>query len=243
VFRKLDSINYKSPVRIEDLSYECMEIISNATQLISALLQWSCSCYRTGSHRIYLATRLLRRWSHLGADVYEGVISYLQSMTWADSGDMNILLRIVAELVRSKHLSAGRYLQWLIATGSLGRDIDLSSVSLTSQTCIGCANSEQPRSWTVRLITEFPLAGLSDQVRNLRSTLLRGTAHAADLEQQALNFAKQTISRAAPTLFGLNMISPTHLEVKLEGLSSTVKLEVGIWLRQQVAQHAEVNEQ
>jgi mediator of RNA polymerase II transcription subunit 12 len=243
VFRKLDSINYKSPVRIEDLSYECMEIISNAAQLISTLLQWACSCYRTGSHRIYLATRLLRRWSHLGADVYEGVISYLQNMAWADSGDMNILLRIVAELVRSKHFSAGRYLQWLIATGSLGRDLDLSSVCQTSKPYNWCANSIQPSSWPVRLITEFPLAGLSDQVRNLRSTLLRGTAHTADLEQQALNLAKQTISRAAPTLFGLNLTVPTHLEVLLDGLSSTVKLEVGIWLRQQVAQHAEVNEQ
>jgi len=106
-----------------------MEIISNAMQLISILLQWACSCYRTGSHRIYLATRLLRRWSHLGADVYEGVISYLQDMTWVESGELGIVLRIVAELVRSKHFSAGRYLQWLIATGSMGSTLDLASVS------------------------------------------------------------------------------------------------------------------
>jgi mediator of RNA polymerase II transcription subunit 12 len=128
VFHKLDSINYKSPVRIEDLSYECMEIISNATQLISILLQWASSCYRTGSYRIYLATRLLRRWSHLGADVYEGVMSYLQNMAWVASGEVHTLLRIVSELVRSRHFSAGRYLQWLIATGSLGRDLDLAAV-------------------------------------------------------------------------------------------------------------------
>jgi mediator of RNA polymerase II transcription subunit 12 len=130
IFRKLDSINYKAPIRIEDLSYECMEIMSNATQLISALLQWASSCYRLGSHRVYLATRLLRRWSHLGADVYEGVLSHLQNMTWVVSGALSSLLRIVAELVRSKHFSVGRYLQWLIATGSGGQNIDLSSVSM-----------------------------------------------------------------------------------------------------------------
>jgi mediator of RNA polymerase II transcription subunit 12 len=141
VFRKLDSINYKSPLRIEDLSYECMEITSNAPQLISILLQWSCSCYRGGAQRIYLATRLLRRWSHLGADIYEGVVSYLQNMTWAETGELHVLLRIVAELVRSKHFSAGRYLQWLIATGSVGRDVDLSSVSPQFILCICCANS------------------------------------------------------------------------------------------------------
>lgn len=129
VFHKLDSINYASPIRIEDLSHECMEITSNAVQLISTLLHWACSCYRAGSHRIYLATRLLRRWSHLGADVYEGIISYLQSMSWVKSGEIHVLLRIVAELVRSKHFSVGRYLQWLIATGSLGCDASLSLVS------------------------------------------------------------------------------------------------------------------
>jgi mediator of RNA polymerase II transcription subunit 12 len=129
VFCKLDAINYTAPIRIEDLSYECMEITSNADHLISALLQWACSCYRTGSHRIYLATRLLRRWSHLGADVYDGIVTYFQSMTWVESGEIHILFRIVAELVRSKHFSVGRYLQWLIATGSLGRDASLALVS------------------------------------------------------------------------------------------------------------------
>lgn len=128
VIHKLDSVSYKATIRIEDLSYECMEIMSNAVRLISVLLQWACSFYRTGSHRIYLATRLLRRWSHLGADIYEGIVSYLQEMTWVDSGQLVVVFKIVAELVRSKHFSAGRYLQWLIATGSLGSDVDLGSV-------------------------------------------------------------------------------------------------------------------
>ncbi|KAF2034408.1 mediator of RNA polymerase II transcription subunit 12 [Setomelanomma holmii] len=223
VFRKLDAVNYKSTVRIEDLAYESMEVISNASQLISVLLQWACSYYRAGSHRVYLATRLLRRWSHLGADIYDGIISYLQDMTWAESGDLHVILRIVAELVRSKHFSAGRYLQWLIATGSMANGLDLFL----------------PSSWAVRLITEIPLTGLSDQIRNLRCTLLRGTAYSAELESQTLRMAKHNISEALPAVFGL---SPTHYvqaNVKIEPLSTTVRLEIGIWLRQQVAQYAE----
>jgi len=140
VIHRLDSVNYKTTIRIEDLSYECMEIMSNAVQLISVLLQWACSYYRNGSHRIYLATRLLRRWSHLGADIYEGIVSYLQDMTWKDSGQLGVVFRIVAELVRSKHFSAGRYLQWLIATGSLGSDVDLGAVSTPLPVGLGCAN-------------------------------------------------------------------------------------------------------
>jgi mediator of RNA polymerase II transcription subunit 12 len=227
---------------MEDLSYECMEIISNAVQLISVLLEWTCSCFRIGPHRIYLATRLLRRWSHLDADIYEGIISYLQNRSWDESGQLDVVFRIVAELVRSKHFSAGRYLQWLIATGSLERDLQSGSV-VDTILCIACANDLQVSSWPVRLITAFPLTGLSDQVRNLRSTLLRGTAHSADFEEQALNLAKCGISRAVPALFGLDVVASEQTVFRAGELSLTAKLELGIWLRQGVAQYADINEQ
>lgn len=130
VYCILDSVNYNSAVRIEELSYECIEVISDGTQLIAVLLQWACSYYRRGPHRAFLATRLLRKWSQLGADIYEGVISYLRNMSWIGNGDPNIIFKIVGELVRSKTFAAGRYLQWLIATGSLVHDTDLPSVSI-----------------------------------------------------------------------------------------------------------------
>jgi mediator of RNA polymerase II transcription subunit 12 len=129
VYRLLDSVDYNKPVRLEDLSLDCMEVVADAPRLIGILLQWACSCYREGVHRIYLSTRLLRRWSQLGADVYDGIILYLRSMDWEDTGEPGILFKIIAELVRSKTFETGRYLQWLIATGSIGQDKDLSSVS------------------------------------------------------------------------------------------------------------------
>ncbi|KAF1841449.1 uncharacterized protein K460DRAFT_369480 [Cucurbitaria berberidis CBS 394.84] len=226
IYRILDSVNYNSPVRIEELSYECMDVISDATQLIAILLQWACSPYRGGPHRTYLAIRLLRRWSHLGADVYDSVISYLRDMSWVGHSEPNTIYKIVAELVRSKTFAAGRYLQWLIATGSLGHDTDLSSHT----------------SWPLRLITEIPLTGLPDQIRTLRSTLLRGTTHSAELEEQTLQHAQYMISQSLPSLFGLYNTTRTVPEIKSERLSATVKFELGIWLRTQVAQFAEVNE-
>jgi mediator of RNA polymerase II transcription subunit 12 len=101
----------------------------------------------------------------------------------------------------------------------------------------------QPSSWAVRLITEIPITGLTDQIRNLRCTLLRSTAHSAESERDALQLAKQNISETVPALFGLNLTNSAQAEIKIGDLSSTVRLEIGIWLRQQVAQYAEVNEQ
>jgi mediator of RNA polymerase II transcription subunit 12 len=117
------------------------------------------------------------------------------------------------------------------------------STASTLVSRISHADSAQPSSWPVRLITEVPLTGLSDQVRTLRSTLLRGTAHSTELEEQALVNAKRSISQAVPAIFGLSLTVPSRIELHFAKLSATIRLEIGIWLRQQVAQHAEVNEQ
>lgn len=94
----------------------------------------------------------------------------------------------------------------------------------------------------MRLITEIPLSGLSDQVRTLRSTLLRGTAHSVELEEEAIRGAKQLIAQSLPALFRQFSAPLKPTDTKFEELSPTVRLELGIWLRQQVAQYVEFNE-
>jgi mediator of RNA polymerase II transcription subunit 12 len=76
----------------------------------------------------------------------------------------------------------------------------------------------------VRLLVEIPVTGLSDQAQSLHSS-------------------KHTISQAIPALFGLNLTDPSHAGAKLGEISPAIRLELGIWLRQHVAQHAEVHEQ
>ena len=128
VYRILDNVDYNKMVRIDEVSTDCMEVIPHPVNLVSALLQWACSCYREGSYRVCLATRLLRRWAHLGADIYECVTTYLEGMSWAKSGDSRMVFKIISELVRSRTFAAGRYMQWLIATGSIAQNLDLSLV-------------------------------------------------------------------------------------------------------------------
>ena len=243
VYNVLDAVGYDKTIRVENLSNDCMEIISNAPHLISVLLQWASSSYRQGSHRVYLAIRLLRKWAQLGADVYDSIVSYLHNLSWTGSTEPRIVFKIIAELVRSKTFPAGRYLQWLIATGSLGSSVDTSSVSLLCSTLTKSLMLSQPASWPIQLITEIPLSGLSDQVRTLRCTLLRGTAYSAELEEQVLGRSKHSISQTLPALCGLAHTTEEPSKVDVDPLSTTVKLELGIWLRHQVAQHTEVNMQ
>lgn len=227
VYRILDGVDYSKMVRIENVSTDCMEVIPNPINLVQVLLQWACSCYREGSHRVCLATRLLRRWAHLGADIYECITTYLEGMSWVKGGDSRMVFKIISELVRSRTFAAGRYMQWLIATGSIAQDLDLSHAA----------------SWPVRLITEIPISGLPDQVRTLRATLLRGTDHSADMEVQVLNSAKLAISQQMPALCGMGYLGSDDRKLDIGRLGPTVRIELGIWLRQQVARYAEINEQ
>lgn len=87
------------------------------------------------------------------------------------------------------------------------------------------------------------MSGLPEQVRVLRSTLLRGTIYSADEEAQALDHAKDMIRQQAPSLFGTEFADRVSVVDKLTNLSSSIQLELSIWLRQQVASNAEFVEQ
>lgn len=87
------------------------------------------------------------------------------------------------------------------------------------------------------------MSGLPEQVRVLRGTLLRGTIYSADEEAQALDHAKDVIRQQAPSLFGTEFANKVAVADKLLNLSSSIQLELSIWLRQQVASNAEFVEQ
>ncbi len=77
----------------------------------------------------------------------------------------------------------------------------------------------------------------------MRATLLRGTAHSADYEEQILDQAKFAISQQLPVLCGMGYSGLVSPGLDIDKLGSTVRIELGIWLRQQVARYAEVSEQ
>jgi mediator of RNA polymerase II transcription subunit 12 len=220
VISLLDSLEYVTAVDMERTACDCLATMPDAHTLVSTVLKWAASLYREGVHRIYLATRLLRRWCRSGVDVDSAILSYFLSPDSSQGCDPRNIFRIVAELIRSKNFSVGKYLQWLIATGSIHRNQDISSSS----------------SWPLRLITEIPLTGLPEQVRNLRNTLLRGTPQCIEEEERTLDIAESTIRSQLQGLFGTEDIEDEgSSKCDVAHLHSTIKLELAYLLRHQVA--------
>jgi mediator of RNA polymerase II transcription subunit 12 len=89
-------------------------------------------------------------------------------------------------------------------------------------------------------MTEMPLNGLSVHVQNLRRTLLRGTVYSVDAEEHAIAATQDAIRQQLPGLFNTDMSSHGRTAVNVALLSSTVRLEVGVWLREQVVASTEL---
>lgn len=138
----LDLVDYANNVDVDQLSVNCMDLMPDTQTLVSRVLDWASSLYREGPHRVYLVTRLLRKWSQHGVDINHAILTYLSKLSTSDR-DPNNVFRVIAELVRSKSFSVRKYLQWLIATGSFTsiQDQDKSPVSSTQDQSITTSDS------------------------------------------------------------------------------------------------------
>lgn len=135
----LDTIDYAANLDMDRLALKCTEQISEPQTLVSTLLDWAASFYREGLHRVYLATRLLRMWRKSGLDIDEAILSYLCSQRPTACCDSRKFFQIMAELIRSRSFSVGKYFQWLIATGSAGQTSQPSNVCYILKHFLGCS--------------------------------------------------------------------------------------------------------
>ena len=121
--------NIPAVFNLHRTSEACLQVDGSRELLIITVLEWASSLYRTGQARIYVAVRLLRKWARLDIDIGGSILAFLAASPAMVGLQKNSIYRIIAELVRSKHFSVGKYLQWLLARGSLSGRHSLSPVS------------------------------------------------------------------------------------------------------------------
>lgn len=107
----------------------CLRVTSDYDLLVRTCIEWSSSVYRHGRFRAYAAARLLRIWKRRGVDLQAPIFSFLAASPELPGLRKRDVYRLLAELVRSQHLSVGKYLQWLIARGALDGHHEPNSVS------------------------------------------------------------------------------------------------------------------
>ncbi|KAL1640553.1 RNA polymerase II mediator complex subunit [Diplodia intermedia] len=216
ILSALDSITLDFDLR--DVATRCLAIMPDSQDLAVTVLQWACSLYREGGHRLYIAARLLRKWKSRGADIDGAVLAVLSDDQKLKGIKHRDFFRLVAELVRSKHFSVGRYLQWLIASGSLSAGGDVTK----SEAC------------NVRLIAEIPLQGLPEHVLNLRQTLLQTNLQNGAYEAVMLMDDHNGIIKQLWSIFAPGTGAEITFDIPFADLSTSVRLEISRWLRQEL---------
>ena len=141
---------------ITDLSVSANKIVDNPDVLISTLIGWSTTCYRAGLLRTYIALRLLRQWSKAGWSLDQPVLRFISYFSRTPGLHRPSMYKLFAELVRSKLLAVGKYLQWLIACGPQTDLPESKMVSGTISVLQICANGCRPRFSNYSFSIIFP---------------------------------------------------------------------------------------
>ena len=207
----------------------CLLAARSGDELVKICLQWATSTFRCGRYRIYAAVRLLRIWHNCSIDLQKPILDFLAlgkrtpNIDWAD------FYSLCAELVSSKHLSAGRYCQWLMARGALN----------------GHRASDSGDNFEVQLLFELPLQHLPDHIVNLRRSLLFSIGLSIEQEDAAILTAQAQIVMALPIIFPGNQPNQESLtkHIRVHALSRTQKSAIANWIRQSVSSYAEMQQQ
>lgn len=116
LYSELDNI--RLDVNIGVLTARCYEILPN-DELVVGLLDWASSLYREGLARVYLAAKILGHMHGTGVDTDAAILAYFNNSERPAACNIQLVYKVIVELVRAKSFSVGRYLQWLITAGSL----------------------------------------------------------------------------------------------------------------------------
>ncbi|KAI9655804.1 MAG: RNA polymerase II mediator complex subunit [Bathelium mastoideum] len=211
---RLDAFTHNT--QFGELSSQCLGSSSNKQQIIGTLLAWASSKCRSGTYRMYLAVRLLRRWRSTNVDVDGAILLFLRSTAVSKTLCPHSIFRTVTELVRSGHFSIGRYLQWLISEGCLIED-------------------NGAKSFHLQLLAELPSQQLPAHITNLKRSLLQQTQVTIFQDADEDENAASVLAQRVPNLF-------THMAngsppISTNQFNVSGKLGLGRQLRQRIRQH------
>ncbi|KAE8440774.1 hypothetical protein EG329_006591 [Mollisiaceae sp. DMI_Dod_QoI] len=211
---------------VQELARHWWQMDEDKDVLMQTLLEWATSFHRPGSAKTYVATRILRIWSQLGADTTAAVLDFIDSAICESGRSKPALYHLISELARSDHFSTPRYLQWLIARGALRDGADV----VTDAPC------------STRLLAELPTHNLSEGILELRMTLLNRADFSVDEEEEQIREYMAIINVDLPGMQtsvdqDSDAVNAPPSQQRISAIASasrTSKSELGLWLRQKV---------
>ncbi|EEQ90847.2 hypothetical protein RJZ56_002888 [Blastomyces dermatitidis] len=210
---------------VSTIGTECLNISQDYSTLATKVIEWASTSFRYGLARIYTAVRVFRRWKKTGIDIDSHLLSFLVQDHRKSGVRFLDVYHVICELVRSQSFSVAKYLQWLMARGSVSN-------------VLGCPQMHIPGD--IGLLGHLPSSRLPNHIWNLRNTLLSRTGFLVALEVDTIQRIKASVRRRLPNMFPKappEGDAEMTDDVDFSSLSWTVRSEIGNWIRDQVASH------
>ncbi|ETI22853.1 hypothetical protein G647_06930 [Cladophialophora carrionii CBS 160.54] len=215
---------------------------SDFALLMQTCLEWSCTRFRCSRTRIYLITRLVKRWQREGLDVDTALLSFLSAYkerrTTADSQNLR---HLIAQLSRSDCFSISKYLQWLMVRGLPKHGMVGIDTYSTSGSAAGTSQEEDPEA--THFLLDLSLDKADDHVVNLRRAILERAGFDLNSEEAAF---RQCIRFIEQGLAGPNSAStspsPSVAEPAFDSLPWTLRTRVSKWLRARALEGAKAEQ-
>ena len=234
IINALDSFDSGSDARA--IFRDCRATTKDRTLLIRTTTEWASTRFRSGHWRVYLAARLIRRWSNPGVNLEAAILSSLPTCSQGQRFDRRRVYKMISELIRSRHISIPKVLQWIMAYNfPPDREQAAYVVSESCRHIYWKLKLRQESDFATELLYNIPLYGVSDHTLHLRRSIL-ATYHAIRPSSiEALPFVQSGLATELGFLSfsRVNGVSEyeTSIEQGLTQLDVPARFELLHWLR------------
>lgn len=227
-----------APFDITMLQEDLVSACSDVSLLIFTCLEWACTRFRTSRARIYLLSRLVRRWKREGHDVDTVILNYLSAFREGKTtADVHLLRHLTAQLSRSTSFPLSKYLQWLMVRG-LPRKGTVG-IRLESIFGNGGGSSRVETAVPTPLLLDVSLQNAEAHVVNLRNSVLRRAGFNPETEKAILQHCVRFIEQGLASLSFGSGAEPSKLsEPAFSLLPWSIRSKVSMWLRSRAVEAA-----
>jgi mediator of RNA polymerase II transcription subunit 12, fungi type len=182
--------NVQLPYDLAVLDKKLEQACSDRAILMRNCLGWASTRFRNSRSRVYVVTRLIRRWQRTGQDTDTPILDYLSAYAAGrTTASVASLRKLVAQLSRSDCFPVSRYIQWLMVRG-LPRSQDQSIASV-----------DEPMA--IHFLQDLSLHKVEAHVMNLRNSVLERAGFDLNAEEVEYQRCKTFIEEQLQHLAGL----------------------------------------
>ncbi|RMD40578.1 hypothetical protein DV735_g4566, partial [Chaetothyriales sp. CBS 134920] len=222
----------KAPYDLASLSNALLEACPNTHKLATYCLEWATTKFRCGSARIYLTSRLLRRWLRQGLDLDPAIIQFFgQAATSPDRRNSGSLEHIFFDLSRSHSFSASKWLQAMNVRGLPHQN------SVHTRTIICASGTSLQQQWAegaTALLMDLSLSMSNGHIVNLRNAFLDRAGHNLALEmevvQKIIGELQHALCDSSPP-DRVEAVRQQSIKSLLTGWNWRVRNHISHWLR------------